>query len=1283
MKGSEVALTINGVLYKVPESLPADTTLNEFIRTAAHLKGTKFMCLEGGCGACIVTAKRKDPATGKDLIFAVNSCLTPIFACHGWAITTVEGIGSKATGYNKVQSRLASFSGTQCGYCSPGMVMNMYSLMKGNEQVTMKAVENSFGGNICRCTGYRPILDAFKSLCTDSPKDFYPDKCADIEDFPKVCPKTAEICTKICNDKNRCHTDEHFNEEYDFLYVDNLALSLANNTKWYKVDGKKEIFEIFDMIDDPQSYQLVAGNTAHGVYRNSDFDFYIDINSVAELSDWNLQDNALNLGANITLTKAMSIFESVSKKYPKFSYLKAFADHIDLIANVPVRNVGTLAGNLSIKNQHTEFPSDIYLMFVTVGAMYTYETPMGSSDIREVEELIETDMRKKLITSFVLPSLDDSYIVKTYKIMPRAQNAHAYVNAGFKIKLGNKDTMTVSEASIVYGGIRRNFVHASQTENFLVGKSLLDSHVVQGALDKLASEVDPDVVLTDASPAYRKGLAQSLFYKFVLSLKPTSISPKYRSGGEKLVRPLSSGKQSFDSDEKMWPVNKAMPKLEAYSQCSGEAEFSNDVLAPPGELYGAFVLAPVGPGILDSIDTSASMAMNGVKSFFSAKNIPGLNSFTPVDAATGAQENELLFAEKEVLFAGQPVGLLIATSQHLANKAAKRVKVHVKDVKKPLTSTQEVLSSGDKSRIKPIKTVERKLENAASGKNIIKGVFEIKEQYHFTMETQVCLAVPTEEGLDVYPSSQFLSMIQRSISQCLKLPENCINVQNRRVGGGYGSKISRNSQVATACALAAYILRKPVRVMLTIETNMQSVGKRIPCLSTYEVSVDDAGKIQYLNLDIHQDLGSSWNENAVSGTLAFLASGYDSRTWNINGFAVRTDKSSNTWCRAPGSAEAIATIEHILDHIATVLNKDPVDVRTANFSDDYKEQLVAMITQLKETSDFDNRKQQIKEFNEKNRWRKKGISLVPMRYPMGLWGNYHALISIYQSDGTVSIAHGGIEMGQGINTKAAQVCAYKFGIDVSMVKIKPTNVLTAPNNAVSGGSMASEAVSLGVIKCCDVLLARLAPIKAKLGPDADWQKIIGTAAAENVDLCANYMYTNKDFGEKVSSYDIFGVAALEVEVDVLTGNYLIQRCDIIEDAGVSLSPEVDIGQVEGAFVMGLGYWLTEEIIFDPNTGSVLTDRTWNYKPPGAKDIPVDLHVTLLKNGSNPVGVLRSKATGEPPLCMSCGVMFALRDAINSSLADAGKQKQWIDIKVPFTPEKVFLAASAGTQEYKL
>nr|XP_018909624.1 PREDICTED: indole-3-acetaldehyde oxidase-like [Bemisia tabaci] len=1280
---SEVALTINGTSYKVPPSLPADTSLNEFLRTVAHLKGTKFMCLEGGCGACIVTAKRKDAATGKDWIFAVNSCLTPIFACHGWSVTTVEGIGSKTTGYHEIQSRLASFNGTQCGYCSPGMVMNMYSLVKGKEDVLMKNVENSFGGNICRCTGYRPILDAFKSLCTDAPKVYRPEVCGDIEDFPKLCPKTDEVCTKICNSKNRCHPEVSFEDDFDLLYLDNLSLTLLEDIKWYKVDDKKQIFEIFDMIDDYQSYQLVAGNTAHGAYRTGDFDYYIDINSVAELADWILQDNALILGANITLTKAMSIFESVSQKYPKFSYLRVFANHIDLIANVPVRNVGTLAGNLSIKNQHPEFPSDIFLMFVTVCAMYVEETPLGTSDTKFVEELFATDLRKKLIASFILPALDDSYLVKTYKIMPRAQNAHAIVNAGFKIKLSNKDTLTVSEVTIIFGGITPNFVHAQQTQDYLVGKSLLDSMVLQEALYKLAFELNPNVSPPDASPVYRKRLAQSLFYKFVLSLKPSSVQEKYRSGGEILKRPLSSGKQTFDSDQKLWPVNKAMPKLEAYSQCSGEAEYTNDVLAPPGELFGAFVLAPVGPGTLESIDTSIAMKLNGVKAFYSAKNIPGINTFIPPGEIFSI-EDEPLFADKDILFAGQPVGIIVATSQHLANKAAKKVKVNVSNVKKPLLTTQEVLDSGDQLRVKFVDTIERKVKKG-SGKYVIKGSFECKEQYHFTMETQVCLAIPTDEGIDVHPSSQFISLVQRAISRALKLPENCINVQNRRVGGAYGSKLSRCAQIAVACALAAFILRKPVRMMLPIETNMQAIGKRAPCLSTYEVSVDDEGRVQYLDLNIYQDMGVSFNDNIVASTLDFLGSAYDSRTWKVNAFAVQTDKSSNTPCRAPGAAEAIATVEHIFEHIATELNKDPEEVRVKNFADDCKEQLEAMIGQLKQSSDYDIRKPKIQQFNEKNRWRKRGISLTPMRYRMRLFGNYHALISIYQSDGTVSITHGGIEMGQGLNTKAAQVCAYKLGIDIKMVKIKPTSVLTAPNNLASGGSLSSESICQGVIVCCDILLERLSPIKAKLSPGAKWQEVIATAAAENVDLCALHMYTNKDLGEKdmFRRYDIFGVCVTEVEVDLLTGNHLILRTDVIEDAGVSLSPEVDIGQVEGAFVMGLGYWLTEEIIFDSNTGRVLTDRTWNYKPLGAKDIPCDFRVTLLKNSSNPLGVLRSKATGEPPLCMSCGVMFALRDAINASRCDAGEPKHWLDINVPFSPEKIFLAAFTGTQEYKL
>ncbi|XP_075216126.1 xanthine dehydrogenase-like [Lycorma delicatula] len=1269
--GNEAAFTINGKTYTVSD-LPVDTSLNTFIREYAHLRGTKFMCREGGCGACIVSATAKLP-DGTTSTFAVNSCLIPVYSCHEWKIETVESLGNKRDGYGEVQSRLASNNGTQCGYCSPGMVMNMYSLLKNKKNITMFEVENSFGGNICRCTGYRPILDAFKSLAADAPKELI-EKCADIEEVNKICPNTNEICTGNCK--------KHINDtSCDGLVADlpllnkNIKLELNDGRKWYRVTAKRDIFEIFDEVD---SYMLISGNTAHGVYRTPEgIDSFIDISNVTELHFKNVNEDSVVLGANVTLTDAMNFFNKVAESQSnKFGYLKELANHIDLIANVPVRNVGTLAGNLSIKHSHQDFPSDVFIMLEGAGANLVIEDVTGIQDTVPLMEYLAKDMNKKVVTQIILPALNSSsYRFKSYKIMPRAQNAHAYVNAAFLVRVDPNDKYKVLDTpTIVFGSITPNFVHAERTETFLQGKRLLDEKVVQGALSTLSSELNPIYVPPDASAEYRKGLAISLFYKFILSLSPENISSKNRSGGSLLVRPLSSGMQDFETHKDLWPLNKPVPKLEAYSQCSGEAEYVNDIKKVPGEVFGAVVVAEKAVATSFSLDPADALKLPGVISFYSAKDIPGKNDFMPESVMSVILSlpayGEEIFASEKILFAGQAVGVIIAESQSIAEAAAKKVKIQYGGMQKPCLDILDVIKSGETERIAEEASITPTTKKDDI-KHKVKGQFLINGQYHYTMETQSCFCVPSEDGLDVYPTTQSPSIVQAIISKVLNIPETSINMSVRRLGGAYGSKISRNNQISAICALAAYLSRRPVRLILNIETNMQMVGKRFPCYIEYEVGVNNVGQIQELSAKLYQDVGATLNEKIViGGTVNHLSSLYDVSTWDLKGYSVRTDTPSNTWVRAPGSTEAVAVAENLMEHIANVVKKDPYAVRQINMMEVQKP-VLKMMENLKNTSEFEKRSTAIDAFNNTNRWKKRGISLIPLTYPFGYWGRYHANISIFASDGTVSISHGGIECGQGVNTKAAQVCAYVLGIPLEHVKVKPTTTVVSPNNVMTGGSITSESVCYAVKKGCEEILQRLEPIKKQLPPKADWLQIIQKACQENVNLYVNHMYKpNEDLKE----YNIYGVTILEVEVDILTGQNQILRVDLVEDAGQSLSPQVDIGQVEGAFVMGLGYYLTELLVYDKDTGKILTDRTWTYKPPGAKDIPIDFRVTLLRKSDNPFGVYRSKATGEPPLNMSVAVIFAIRNALESARKDSGKIEDWFNLANPLTHEQIWLSA---------
>ncbi|KAJ8925554.1 hypothetical protein NQ315_009394 [Exocentrus adspersus] len=1255
-------LHVSGVEYTVSTAdVTPDTTLNTYLREKVHLTGTKRMCLEGGCGSCIVAVE--ETINDERKIFAVNSCLVSIFSCHGWKIHTIEGIGGPATKYHPIQTILADNNGTQCGFCSPGMVMNMYALYASGPK-TQAEIEDSFGGNICRCTGYRPILTAFKKLASDSDEAV---TLEDIEDV-KICQKGN--CTKVCNEK----CDEKKNGYYFGL----------RESKWMKVYHLKDLLEIL-RTSGSATYMLVAGNTARGVYGSKPHpDIYIDVTNVDELTSYTFSevDDTLVLGGNFTLTNAIQLFSKISKENKNFAYLSDVEEHINLIANVPVRNIGTIAGNLMIKYNHNEFPSNIFLLLETYNAVIVIVDVEENESMVSPQQFLQLNMAKRVIKHIIFNGYDSSYRFKTYKIMPRAQNTHGLVNAGFLLKFNGQ---TVVSARIVYGGISSEFVHATKAENFLKGIRLFDNNVLQSVYQILDDEIRPDYVLPDSSPEFRKLLAISLFYKFVLNIAPQDVvSSRNKSGGSILDRPVSTGVQEFGTNKKNYPLGQPIIKVEALAQTSGQAQYIADIPDLPNQLFAAFVTAKASASSqIVSINTAAALNIKGVVAYFGKDDVPGENTFTPRMGGFPVQEE--LFCEGKVQYFDQPIGIIVADSHDLAVKAAELVEVkYSKPDRKPYLTIIDVLRAKDTSRIHHQTSVVPKSKGkcwfGTDTRHVIKGDFYIGMQYHFHMEVQCCNVVPTEDGLDLYPSTQWMDSAQTACSSVLNIPMSRINVHVRRLGGGFGGKITRNAIVSTAAALAAYKLKKPVKMWMPLEKNMNVIGKRYPLYATYEVGVNAKGVIQYLKADLYSDFGVGGNEPIDSVLIDLFENCYDISRWAFSTYVVATDTHANCYTRAPGTVEGLCCIDSIMEHIAHSLDLDAADVKRVNTNETKFPEVVRFWNDMQTWGDVPNRKKDIQAFNKANRWKKRGMSIVPMAWTLEVNFNYTVMVSIFHGDGSVAVSHGGIEVGQGINTKVIQVCAYRFGIPMTKVSVKPSYNVIAPNCSTTGGSATSESVCYALLRACDVLLERMKPIREKM-KNPTWEELIKKCFDSNIQLTASGFYSEDEPG--IKEYYIYGICVTEVELDVLTGQNQILRVDIIEDVGDSMSPLIDIGQVEGAFVMGIGYYTTEEIIFD-GQGEILTNRTWNYRPPGAKDIPINFRIKFPENTPNPVGVLKSKAVAEPPICISCSVPLAIRNALASAREEADESKpKWYSFNGPTTVENTLSNSLNDYQQYVL
>ncbi|XP_018397765.1 PREDICTED: xanthine dehydrogenase/oxidase-like [Cyphomyrmex costatus] len=1217
------------------------------------------MCYEGDCGACIVHVKFKN----KNI--AVNSCLVPVLICDGWDIYTIESVGNKRIGYHKIQAELALMNGSQCGYCSPGMVMNLYSL--GLEKaMSMEQIENSFGGNICRCTGYRAILKAFKKFAFDG-ESMESKAVHDIEELHKirVFHPRQNLYPRLYPHKMPCVRTYYDKQHSDGITMLSIKLEDAY---FYKVTTVEALFELLKN-NAQATYILNGGNTAYGIYRSSKKNMYIDINNIPDMSNITKTDSTLVLGGNVTLTMALEAFLKYSTE-TGFKYLSQLAENIEMIANVPVRNIGTVAGNLMLKYEHREFPSDLFLILQTLGTLvHILESPSQKESLY-LWQFLKLDMHHKIIYSVVLPKLTDQHIYRFYKVMPRAQNARAHVNTGFLFKI-DTDGNVLEIPDIIFGGINKNFYHASGTEILSMGKNLFDQKDLKSLLQMLSEDLQPDHTLSNYSPEFRKTLAIGLFYKFMLSIKP-EVNHFYRGGGTFLKRSLSSGQQKFDENFDEWPVSKPMPKLEAYEQAAGEVRYCNDLGPYHGEVFCAFVVTKICKGKIKSIDASEVRKMKGVIAFFSADDVPGENlCISAASKLTSLPEDELLFAKENVLYAGQPVGVIVAETHNLANEAADLVQItYSEDVKNPIISIEYAINANDKTRIRESVNIPAK-RKGTDIEYVIKGGFKCGSQYHYTLETQSCVCVPVEGNMNVYPSSQWMDLIQVSIANCLNVRSNSINVHVNRLGGSYGSKISRNAQISCACALVCHKLNRPARFITTIESNMQSIGKRCSTRQEYEIGVNNNGVIQYLDSRHWSNCGSSFNESQAAMVASYMQrSCYITDTWTFIGFDVRTDLPSNTFCRASGSTEGMAIIENMMEHIAKVTRFDSVQVRLANMNDVDKSVLIAMMNDLSTKANYDEMMVNTQYFNSLNRWKKKGVAMVPMKYLItNDEGQYNAMVSICARDGTVCVTHSGIEIDQGIHTKIAQVAARTLKIDINTITIKTSSNLMAPNASTTGHSITTENCGYATQQACIQILKKLEPIKKKMG-ETTWEKLIFEAYREGIDLCEHYTLVT-ELTEDKKSYPVYGVTIAEIEIDVLTGQHIIRKVYLMIDSGLSLNPLIDVGQAEGAFVMGIGYWTSEDLVYDPETGILMNNKSWNYNAPGVKDIPERFHVYLRNNKADAIAIYGSKSINEAPLCMSCVIPIAIRNALDSARIDAGNY-EWYQLDGPCTTERILL-----------
>jgi len=745
---------------------------------------------------------------------------------------------------------------------------------------------------------------------------------------------------------------------------------------------------------------------------------------------------------------------------------------------------------------------------------------------------------------------------------------------------------------------------------------------------------------------------------------------------------------------------------------TGEAVYTDDLPELRGTLYAALVLSPVAHGELigEGIDRQALLAEHGVVAVFTARDIPGENNCGPI------VHDDPFLAAGMVEFLGQAVAVVVARDMLYAREAAKKAKVQVKELP-AILSIDEAMAQG--SFVMPPKGITRGDPAAAiaAAPHRLKGRTHCGQQEQFYLEGQITYAVPREDGqLTLYVSTQHPDGNQREAAAALNLSTKDVEVICRRMGGGFGGKEGNASIFSQSAALAAFKLKRPVKLRVNRDDDMMITGKRHDFRLDYEVGFDDAGRILGVDFVLASRCGYSTDFSGPVNDRAVLHidNCYHLPHLKIISHRCKTNMQSATAFRGFGGPQGMFGIETVIEQIASTLGKDPLDVRLANlyrdpaFSGDAGSMTTQygqviedwvgdqVMAQLEAESGYRARREAVKAFNTRHTHRKRGLALVPLKFGISFTATMlnqgAALVNIYQ-DGSVSVNHGGTEMGQGLNTKMAQVAADGLGIPVSLVRVTATDTQKVPNASATAASSGADINGAAINNACDQLRERLSAVAARMlgcpaadvvfqggqalggGKAVTWQALIKQAWLDRVGLGVTGFYRTPDIAYDFQTlkgrafyYFCYGAAVSEMEIDTLTGEWWLQAVDIVHDVGRSINPAIDRGQIEGAYIQGMGWLTMEECIWD-RQGKLLTHGPSTYKIPVAGDVPEHFKVSLFDGQNVKPTPYRSKAVGEPPLMLALSAYFALRDAVASTAAAA----QVLTMDAPATPERILLA----------
>ncbi|AJY50543.1 MULTISPECIES: xanthine dehydrogenase molybdopterin binding subunit [Halomonadaceae] len=752
----------------------------------------------------------------------------------------------------------------------------------------------------------------------------------------------------------------------------------------------------------------------------------------------------------------------------------------------------------------------------------------------------------------------------------------------------------------------------------------------------------------------------------------------------------------------------------AEKHVTGKAAYIDDLLLPADALHVALGLSPVAHGTLTQLDLSKVKEAPGVVDAITFHEVPGHTDIGPVFPG------DPIFVDQAISYAGQCLFAVAATSLQAARRAVTLATISINE--QP-ASLDPVGATEREEFVRPthVQTCGDWQQALDQAEQIVEGELFVGGQEHFYLEGQACVVHPTEdEGVIVHTSNQHPSETQKLVAEVLDIPFHAVTVEVRRMGGGFGGKETQASPWACIAAIIARRTGKTVRLRLPRSEDMRATGKRHPFHNRYRLAIDSEGVIQGGEITVIGDCGYSpdLSDAIVDRAMFHADNAYSLGDAQVVGHRAKTHTASNTAFRGFGGPQGMMIIEAAMDDIARQIGEDPLTVRKRNFyregrdvthygqQVDQLQLLHTLVERLESDSEYWSRRKAVSDFNATNSVIKKGLALTPVKFGISFTAQHlnqaGALLHVY-TDGSVMINHGGTEMGQGLHTKICQVVARELGLDLEKVRITATRTDKVPNTSPTAASSGADLNGMAARDAASKLRERLFDFAAEHYPEGldregmrledgmlvagfgesersiPWGELVQTAYLHRISLSEKGFYAtplihyDRSVGQgRPFYYYAFGAAVAEVSVDTLSGEYQVDRVDILHDVGDSLNPAIDIGQVEGGFIQGMG-WLTSEELKWNDKGVLVSDGPATYKIPTFGDLPPIFNVELLEGHPNSMASLyRSKAVGEPPFMLGICVWSALRDAL-SSLTDYAISPH---LDTPATPERVMLAANA-------